>query len=305
MRSFATLMRSRQRGPVPTRRSGASRPAAPRTPAGAVTELLALQRTAGNRAVTALIAQREAGTAPHTPLLPEVDGRLAPWLRQALQADEPRREFLLALYAKLRGFWAHVPSGSITWVGDHAEMVFRPDDEAALRRDLVAAGYASSYFAATGSDAWGLREPGVSAAGLHWRGGAGGQVNVHIDLHPPSGTGFSHWLHDLRQRATTHTPDAVRRGVESLSVEVPVLSQQAAHGRLTVRLREVEAAVGDQPDVRGSLDLARSALDGAAAIIWTRDVISNDQLAEAVALLGEADLELDRLSAMLPGRTTR
>jgi hypothetical protein len=231
MRSFATLSRGRRGGgPEPRRRAGAPRAAANRTPAGAVAELLALQRMAGNRAVTALIAQRETATVPHTPLLPDVDGRLAPWLRQTLQADEPRREFLLALYAKLRGFWTHVPPGSITWIGDHAEMVFRPDDGAALRRDLVAAGYTSSYFAATGSDTWGLREPGVSAAGLHWRGSAGGPVNVHIDLHPPSGTGFSHWLHDLKQRATTHTPDAVRRGVESLGVEVPVLSQQAAHG---------------------------------------------------------------------------
>jgi hypothetical protein len=303
MRSFASLRRTHHVGAGPRRRQGTSRTAAAWTPSGAVGELLALQRTAGNRAVTALIAQREVATVPHNPMLAEIDSRLAPSVRQALRVDEPRREFLLALYAKLRGYWAHVPPGSITWVGEHAEMDFQPDDEAALRHDLVADGYTSSYFAATGKDTWGLREPGVSAAGLHWRGSAGGRVNVHIDLHPPSGTGFMHWLRDMRQRATTHTPEAVRRGVESLNIEVPVVSQQAAHGQLTVRLRDLEARAADLPDARTDLEMARFDLDGAAAMIWTRDVISNDELAEAICLLVEADIALDSVERRVPGRS--
>jgi hypothetical protein len=299
------LHRSPRPGGAHARRQAAPGGGGARAAAGAVAEVLALQRAAGNRAVTELIAQRTAAPSPRSPLLAEIDDRLAPTVRAALRADEPRREFLLALYARLRPFWSHVPVGGITWIGDHAEMQFRPDDEAALRRDLVAAGFTSTYFAATGGDTWGLREPGVSAAGLHWRGGADGQVNVHIDLHPPSGTGLWHWLQDLKHRATTHTPDAVRRSVESLHVEIPVLAQQEVHGQLTVRLRALDAAGIDGPEVGASLELARAVLDGAAAIIWTRDVVSREQLAEAIALLAEADLELDRaavLAGVRPGR---
>jgi hypothetical protein len=56
-------------------------------------------RCAPHERAAALFVQRDAAGAapPHSPLLPEIDGRLAPWLREAIAADEPRREFLLAL----------------------------------------------------------------------------------------------------------------------------------------------------------------------------------------------------------------
>ncbi len=213
-----------------------------------------------------------------------------------LETDEASRTYLLDLYAKLGPVWNRVPDHSITWIGTAGEMDFTPDNQAAVKADLIKAGYTDSYWAAGDGDTWGLREPGASSAGLHWRGKPGGKINVHIDLHPPSGTGFWHWWEDLKHRASTHTAQTIRQGLADSKVEIPVLSEQDAHGRLTVRLHELRRSLGETPAARSSLDLAQSSLDLAGSILWNRETITPDQLKEATAELAVADLELDTAS---------
>jgi hypothetical protein len=247
-------------------------------------------------AVNALLVRSEVSVVsaqPHTPLPAEVDERLTPSARKDLFRDEGGRVVVLALRARMGPLWDLVPPASINWVGASGAMTFSPRNSEAVKAALVQAGYTSAYFAKRSKDAWGLREPTLPTAGLHFRGESGGIVNVHVDLHPPSGTGLWHWIQDSVRRGTTHTPASVRRAVESVGVTIPVLSQQRIHGELTARLARVERSVQGGGENRASLELACAALDGAAAILWTRDVISSEQLHEAAALLLEADLELD------------
>jgi len=207
--------------------------------------------------------------------------------------DEASREYLLDIYAKLGPLWKHVPDGGITWIGTAGEMEFTPDDEDSLKSDLISAGYTDSYWAATGTDRWGLREPGVRSTGLHWRGERGGKVNVHIDLHPPSGTGFWHWWEDKERRASTHTKESIRQSLEEAKVDVPVLSQQNFHGRLTGRLEQLRTSVGTEATAKAFLDRAANDLTQAGAILWNRELVTRDQLKDAAVLLAQADHELD------------
>jgi hypothetical protein len=172
--------------------------------------VLALQRTAGNRAVGRLLA-REAAAATAT--APGADERLAPWVVDGMAKQPELREVAGLIRECMGPYWAHVDQ--VTWVGPRGEMVFKPVDQEALRKALEAGGYTSSYFAKRGSDKWGLREPRSGGASLHWRGNADGTVNVHIDLHAPSGTGLWHWIQDDQRRSKTHTPDTLKAGVEA------------------------------------------------------------------------------------------
>jgi hypothetical protein len=262
------------------------------------TEILALQRDAGNQAVVTLLQREGAVATPVvTPLLPEIESRLTPWVRQNL--DDTRRQYLLELYARLGDYWKHVPPKSVTYVGDHGEMDFKPADESALQVALVAAGYTDAYHAKSSENTWGLREPKVTSAGLHWRGLGVGKVNVHIDLHPPSGLGIEHYLKDQKQRSTTHTPETIRQGIKALKIEIPILSQREAHGDLTVRLHRLRARAGEGEGARSSLDLAESSLALAGSILWNRETISQDSLKNATVALGEASIELDVVEKLL------
>ena len=264
-------------------------------------DILTLQRTAGNQAVATLL-QREAAVATPavTPLLPEIESRLMPWVRQNL--DETRRQYLLELYARLGPFWRYVPPNSITYIGDHGEMDFRPADEPGLRAGLVAAGYTDAWWAKGRKNTWGLRESNVTSASLHWRGLGGGAVNVHIDLHPPGIGPIEHWLLDLELRSTTHTPETIRQGIKALKLEIPILSQREAHGELTMRLQRLRARAGEVEGARSSLDLAESSLALAGSILWNRDVIADNDLKNATVSLAEASIELDVVEKLVRKR---
>jgi hypothetical protein len=234
--------------------------------------------------------QRQAGRArPTSPLLPEIWNRLAKWVKQD-QPDRPAdltrmpalRGILLALYARVGlALWRHIRQ--ITWVGPRGAMEFHPVDEGALKATLIGRGYTTSYFAKGGTDRWGLREKNVDAAGLHWRGRPGGKVNVHIDLHPPSWTGFWHWLMDSgRIRSMTHTREAIRAGIASLGIYIPVIHEQRAHGRLTVRLNKLDNQARGRPDVQAEVDEGRRHLRQASSIIWTKSVVSQAELNNAI-----------------------
>ena len=105
-----------------------------------------------------------------------------------------------------------------------------------------------------------------------------------------------HWWHDSFRREKTHTPTTVRQGVERLGIAIPVLSQQEAHGQLTARLRRMEAIAGDRPEASTHLAPVQASLDRVAAIIWTRDVILEDELDEATFLLASAASDLEDVS---------
>jgi hypothetical protein len=178
--------------------------------------LLALQRTAGNRAVGRLLVARDE--APASAAAPdEVRSRVAPWVADAMTKQPELRDVVDYLQELMGPYWAHVDQ--VTWVGPRGEMLFKPIDQEALRKALVAGGCTSSYFAKRSSDKWGLREPRKQGAALHWRGNTDGTVNVHIDLHAPSGTGLWHWIQDDQRRSRTHTPDTLRAGVEQRRAE--------------------------------------------------------------------------------------
>jgi hypothetical protein len=248
---------------------------------------------------------RAPGQVPRSPLPQQIDDRLHPDVRAQLQNDEGLRQTLLTIYARLEPeFWAFVPQYDkdncrdkaqeecgITWIDRVEGIVFHLDDDALLHKRLREAGYTTLYFAKRDKDRWGLREPGVAPAGLHWHGRQHRQIAVHIDLHPPSGTGAWHSLQDDTRRKTTHTPETLRRGVERRGEQVPVLSEQEVHGQLTARLARLRSTMGGQP----GLNAAQARLDVAAAIIWTQTVVSDQQLATANDALRRAAEELDQL----------
>jgi hypothetical protein len=250
--------------------------------------------------------QRQAGQArPTSPLLPQIWDRLASWIKQDqpgrpadLSRDPALRDVLLILYARIGALWSHIRQ--ITWVGRRGEMEFYPVDEGRLQADLIARGYTTSYFAKWGNR-WGLREPNVDAAGLHWRGMPEGTVNVHIDLHPPSWTGLWHKIRDDWRRSTTHTPESVRAGVESLGTYIPVLFHQRTHGCLVVRFNELEGLARGRADVLAAISRGRQYLQAAARIIWTRSVISQVELTDAYLCLHWAGLEAMRAERLLSG----
>jgi hypothetical protein len=285
------------------------------------TDILALQRTVGNRAVTRLIqtkltvgsagdqyeqeadrgaelVQREEmpeGATPVTPLVPEIWDRLAPWMKQDqpgrpadLRQKPVLRDVLLTLYARIGKLWSHIRR--ITWVGERGEMLIEPVNEPQLQLALAAAGYTALYFAKGSDDRWGLRESNVEAAGLHWRGSSESKVNVHIDLHPPSGTGLWHAIQDLLRRSETHDPTALRTGVESLGTEIPVLHQQEMHGELTVRFNELERQVKGQtnPAIQAEIDEGRQYLRQAGEILWNKDIVEQAELKQAMDYLSLA-----------------
>lgn len=281
-----------------------------------------LQRMHGNAFVQRFIAQsRQTSTTappqsaiqrqigqvatrtPTSPLLPAIWDRLASWVKQHPQgkSDVSRnpvlRDVLLSLYARIgASLWKHI--GQITWVGEHGEMNFIPADEGALLADLIGRGYTALYFAGLGYR-WGLRELGLDAAGLHWRGKEEGIVEVHIDLHPPSFTGLWHLIQDGWRRSTTHTSEAIKAGIMKIVPYIPVLHEQKFHGELTVRLSQIAEKSKDQPDALAAIARGRKYLEEASQTIWTKNVVSQPQLDSVITLLVQADLEASLAERLL------
>ncbi len=246
--------------------------------------------------------------APRSPLLEQIDDRLHPDVGAQLEKDERLRQSLLTLYARIGDLWTFVPrydpakcktkseeACGITWIDPINGIVFHLDDEVRLQKRLKSDGYTSEWLAKSGDDRWGLREPGATVAGLHWRGLPKSGIGVHIDLHPPGATPELHFVLDKLLREKTHTPETLRQGVERRGVEIPVLAEQEFHGRLTTRFTELQSTMGGQPGARARLAVAKKALDDAAAIIWTRAVVTDAQLAGAIQRLRDAAKELDQL----------
>lgn len=249
------------------------------------------------------LIQRQA--RPTSPLIPEIWDRLPSWMKQgpraALNRNPALRNVLLTLYAQIGPLWSHVKR--ITWVGESGTMDFEPQNEGSLLATLLARGYTTSYFAGLGNR-WGLRESNVETAGLHWRGRPGGKVNVHIDLNPPSWTGLWHKIQDDWRRGTTHTPDSLRAGVESLGTYIPVLYEQRMHGELTVRFNDLAGRAGGRADVLAAITRGRQHLRAAARIIWTRAVVSQADLRNALFSLYQAGREATRAANLLRGART-
>lgn len=246
------------------------------------------------------LIQRQGG--PTSPLIPEIWGRLPSWMKQgpkaSLNQNPALRNVLLILYARVGPLWNHVKR--ITWVGESGTMDFEPLNEVSLFAALLTRGYTASYFAGLGNR-WGLREPNVETAGLHWRGRPGGKVNVHIDLNPPSWTGLWHKIQDDWRRGTTHTPDSLRAGVESLGTYIPVLYEQRMHGELTVRFNELTGRAGGRADVLAAIARGRQYLSAAARIIWTKTVSSQADLSNALFSLYQAGREAAQAANLLRG----
>ncbi len=266
--------------------------------------VLAPRRREGEPA--GLIQRQRGRTGPTSPLIPEIWDRLASWMKQgpraALNRNPALRNVLLTLYARLGPLWSHVKR--ITWVGERGEMLFEPQDDGRLQTALLASGYTASYFAKGGKDRWGLREPNVETAGLHWRGKSGGKVEVHIDLHPPILTGLWHKIQDDWRRSTTHTPESLRAGVESLGTYIPVLFQQRIHGLLVVRFNELAGRAQGRANVLAAIGRGRQHLRAAARIIWTRAVVSQADLRNALFSLYQAGREATRAANLLRGART-
>ncbi len=265
--------------------------------------LATLQQQIGNRALQRALAGvsgaaaqgQAAASTPTSPLVPEIVEKLAPWLRDrpgapgTLSRNPSLRNVLLTMYARLgTDLWALIPPGGITWVSERGELNFRPRDDETVRRALLGRGYSDSYFAKRSEDKWGLREPNLPAAGLHWRGGKGGVVNVHIDLHPPSWTGFWHWFQDAYRRSRTHDPETLRAGVESLGLYIPVLFEQKLHGAITGKLDHAASRSQLGAGAMANLNEGRQALQQAAAIIWNRPTVTQEELGKALSYLARA-----------------
>lgn len=265
-----------------------------------------LQQLSGNTAVQrylagkAAVRRQGAAEGPVTPLLPEIMDRLAHWFKNrpgkpgTLSKNPGLRNVLLTLYARLGpDLWRLIPPGAIRYVSEQGEMDFVPKSLNTVRDALIARGYTAAYFAKSGDNVWGLREPNLPAAGLHWRGLANGRVNVHIDLHPPSQTGLYHWFMDADHwfggmRKRTHDPSSLQAGVESLGVYIPVLYEQRIHGELTGQLDALASQAKGNPDSEAEISDGRLFLRQAGAKLWNRAVVAQSDLEEAALHLASA-----------------
>ncbi len=243
--------------------------------------------------------QSEKSKSPVTPIIPQILEKLPDWFmdkpgyRGKLSEKPVLREILLTLYARMgTSFWNQIPQKGISYVSEQGELDFETKDVEGVRKFLVSLGYTPSYFAKASADVWGLREPTLPTAGLHVRGGVN-KVNVHIDLHPPMQTGIYHWLMDAdhwfyKSRKKSHTPEALREGVEKLGQFIPVLYQQKVHGDITARLERLTKEVKGHPDVQAEIDEGKAYLALAGSVLWNRNVVSQADLANAIWYLGLA-----------------
>ena len=244
------------------------------------------------------IQREEKQTAPSVSNVDDIWVRVPSGMKHTLNKNLVLRDMLLMLYARIgASLWNHIKE--ITWVSERGEMDFVPVDEAQLQGALIDRGYTTAYFAKSGDNRWGLREPTLPAAGLHWRGLKDThknvyKVHVHIDLHPPVLTGFLHWFQDSFLRTKTHTPESIRAGIEWLGTYIPVLYQQTVHGSLTSKVKSLEsrAKTKSLPAAQAEIDEAREYLQEAGKILWARGVIEQSELDAAMLNLGLASASI-------------
>ncbi|MFN8499784.1 MAG: hypothetical protein U0641_18170 [Anaerolineae bacterium] len=253
-----------------------------------------LQHEHGNAYVQRMLITRQtnstAQSPPTTPLLPEIWARLPQWMHQNVRQQPALQDMLLTLHAKLGSLWSHVRQ--VTWISNAGEMDFEPVDDSTLQAALIAAGYAASYFPAGKGNRWGLREPRAETAGLHWRGLSNGRVNVHIDLHPPSGTGLWHLIQDKWRREKTHTTATVQVGVEALDIYIPVKHEQKIHGQLVIACDGLDKPAQGKPEAQAALKRSREKLAEAGSILWNREAVEQADLEAAQTLLLDALMEV-------------
>lgn len=104
---------------------------------------------------------------------------------------------------------------TIQWVGMGTMDVNVSPSPQAFKRHMETQGFVSMWFAATGSDLWGLRKT-VEGVGIHIRGQPKDVVNIHVDLHPPKLAAASavwHWIMDKQLRGYTVTPKTLKRAL--------------------------------------------------------------------------------------------
>jgi hypothetical protein len=249
--------------------------------------------------LTSIQLQTAKKPVPTTPLLPDIASRLAHWFFDKpgnpgkLSQNPALRKILLTLYARIGdALWKElIPEKSITHVSEMGEMDFKTNEIVYVYLVLRGKGYTPSYFA-KGKDEWGLREPTLPGAGLHVRG-KDNKINIHIDLHPPSWSGFYHWLMDADHwfydmRKKTHTPETLQEGVEKLGIYIPILYEQKIHGEATARLNRLAGQAKDRTEVQAEIDEGRQYLSLAGKVLWTKNVISKTELANATWYLGLA-----------------
>jgi len=251
-----------------------------------------------NDLLTQIQLQAIKKPVPTSPLLPDITSRLAHWFFDKpgkpgkLSQNPALRKILLTLYARIgKDLWKLIPPKSITYVSEKGEMDFKTNEIVYVYLVLRSKGYTPSYFA-KGEAEWGLREPTLPAAGLHVRG-KGNMINIHIDLHPPSWSGFYHWLMDADHwfydmRTKTHTPETLQEGVEKLGTYIPILYEQKIHGEATARLNRLAGQAKGRTEVQAEIDEGRQYLALAGKILWTKKVISKTELANATWYLGLA-----------------
>jgi len=243
--------------------------------------------------------QAEKSKPAITPLIPQIIEKLPHWFMDRpgyvgkLSENPKLRDVLLTLYARMgTSFWNQIPQKGISYVSEQGELDFETKDVEGVKKFLVSRGYTPSYFAKASDDAWGLREPTLPSAGLHVRGGTN-KVNVHIDLHPPMQTGIYHWLMDAdhwfyKSRKKSHTPEALREGVEKLGHFIPVLYQQKVHGDITARLERLTKDAKGHPAIQAEVEEGQAYLKLAGSVLWNREVVSQADLANVIWYLGLA-----------------
>jgi hypothetical protein len=209
------------------------RPGGPSRPELAPDQQLILgwQRLAGNAAVCQALAHppvvQRAKPEPMRPLktayktlpaavqkvLSESDYRR--WV--ADESDGPGVRVTLVgahkLLSKQGDAWRFI--STIQWVGMGTMDVTVSPSPQAFKRHMEAQGFASTWFAAAGSDLWGLRKT-VEGVGIHIRGQPRDVVNIHVDLHPPKLSAASaawHWVMDKQLRGYTVTPKTLKRAL--------------------------------------------------------------------------------------------
>jgi hypothetical protein len=192
--------------------------------------ILRWQRLAGNAAVQDLLAQRAAApqNAPAAGRArPDIDV-MRKGLPLAVQIkidakttlDPDSRVMLIGAYKILsRMGYAWGLISRVRWVGSSSMLVETNGEE--FRRFLDSQGVRSRWWEfsrrRSKGDLWGARKT-VDGVGLHVRGKAADEVEIHFDLSPPAWwwwplSGLWHWIWDDWQRGKSVTPQRLRKAL--------------------------------------------------------------------------------------------
>jgi hypothetical protein len=183
---------------------------------------------------------------------------------------------------------AQTKTTQITYVSEQGDVDFVTDDKSRVYFEFYSKGYRPTYYAKglKNKNDWGLREPNMQTAGLHVLGRKGeNKVNIHIDLHPPSWNYISHFLFDYLFRERYNTPETLQAGVEKIGIYIPILYEQKIHGKITARLNQLASQVKGDAELQTEINEGRQHLAQAGQILWTKEIISNSELANATLYL--------------------